>query len=145
MRPVLPYTWVICYRATIGGPRNPSISLANTTLEHGLLLFEAKQSTAYATKRSLRIHDAYSCLHNRQLLRGVCRGRALSVGPFVVAAACGPVALLEPMQYDRYGRRGYIRRVTSAPRAGRGAGYVAGRTPTRAAGDEGRARRDRRR
>jgi len=49
MRPVLPYTWVICYRATIGGPRNPSISLANTTLEHALLLFEA--SSRQRTRR----------------------------------------------------------------------------------------------
>jgi hypothetical protein len=47
------------------------------------------------------------------------------------------------MQYDRYGRRGYIRRLTSVPR--RAGGYVTGRTPARAAGDEGRARRDRRR
>ena len=65
MRPVLPCTWVICYRATVGWPRNPSISLANTSLEHGLLLFEAKQSTAYATKRSLRTHVPCSCLHDR--------------------------------------------------------------------------------
>ena len=43
------------------------------------------------------------------------------------------------MQYDRYGRRGYIRRGTSAPR--RAGASVTGRTPTRAAGDEGRARR----
>jgi hypothetical protein len=47
------------------------------------------------------------------------------------------------MQYDRYGRRGYIRRVTSDPR--RAGAYVTGGTPTRAAGGEGRARRDRRR
>jgi len=91
MRPVLPCIWVICYRASNGRPRNPSITFASTSLEHGLLLFEGKQSTAYATKRSLRTHVPYSCLHHRQLLCGVCRHRALSVGSFVVAAASGPV------------------------------------------------------
>ena len=91
MRPVLPCTWVICYRAANGRSRNPSITLANTSLEHGLLLFEAKQSTAYVTKRSLRTHVPCSCLHDRQLLCGVCRHRAPSVGSFVVAAASGPV------------------------------------------------------
>jgi len=50
MRPVLPCTWVICYRATNARPCNPSITLVNTSLEHGLLLFEAKQSKAYATR-----------------------------------------------------------------------------------------------
>ena len=92
VRPVLPCTWVICYRASNVRPRNPSITLANTSLEHGLLLFEAKQSTAYVTKRSLRTHVPYSCLHDRQLLCGICRHRALSVGSFVVATASGPVA-----------------------------------------------------
>jgi hypothetical protein len=57
MRPALPCIWVICYRASNGRPRNPSITLANTSLEHGLLLFEAKQSTAYATKKEL----AHTC------------------------------------------------------------------------------------
>jgi hypothetical protein len=92
VRSVLPCTWVTCYRASNVRPRNPSITLANTSLEHGLLHFEAKQSTAYVTKRSLRTHVPYSCLHDRQLLCGVCRRRALSVGAFVVAAASGPVA-----------------------------------------------------
>jgi len=50
MRPALPCIWVICYRASNGRPRNPSITFASTSLEHGLLLFEGKQSTAYATK-----------------------------------------------------------------------------------------------
>src|SRR5260370_39486157 len=96
MRPVLPCTWVICYRAANGRPRNPSITLANTSLEHGLLLFEAKQSTAYVTKRSLRTHVPYSCLHDRQLLCGVCRHRAPSVGSFMWASAGGAVARWSP-------------------------------------------------
>jgi hypothetical protein len=50
VRPVFPCTWVICYRATNVRPRNPSITLASISLEHGLLLLEAKQSKAYATR-----------------------------------------------------------------------------------------------